>query len=87
MYPFYFDGLVDLLRNSSMLIRNRTKNRIEPSEETRQTLIPFLKLEYEFYYFIRQRFHNDLTELKKLGIFRLKPQHLNDTMTTSTTSL
>ncbi|XP_033124471.1 uronyl 2-sulfotransferase-like isoform X2 [Anneissia japonica] len=61
MLPRFFTGAVEYLRSpGNTFTRNRsatvTKHKEVPSDEVRTILLKQMSLEYEFYYYIKDRF-------------------------------
>ncbi|XP_062510246.1 uronyl 2-sulfotransferase-like [Corticium candelabrum] len=62
LLPIYFKGIVDILRNPDPETKMRletmsTKHKTPPNEHNTRLLRFRMQTEYEFYYFVRDRFH------------------------------
>jgi dermatan/chondrotin sulfate uronyl 2-O-sulfotransferase UST len=71
LLPVHFKGIIDVLHNPDPWTKQRlktlsTKSKVLPNERTKRFLQSRLHLEYQFYFFVRDRFH----QLKhQLGIY------------------
>ena len=50
--------------------RTKAKNRKETSQEVKSVLREALRIEVEFYEFVKERFYRQVHELKKLGMLQ-----------------
>lgn len=68
LLPQYFTGASQAYSDSkkSLLSQFKTKRKVAPSEKTRDIMKTLLPMEYDFYYFVKQRFYYTVDMMKTL---------------------
>nr|XP_026692065.1 uronyl 2-sulfotransferase-like isoform X1 [Ciona intestinalis] len=67
LLPRYFKGIAATLHASKEIEGTKTLYKKKPSKETETKLRRIFAFEIEFYQFVRERFHQQLFKLRKMG--------------------